>query len=115
MLGLQMASVWLGKRIRLDSPGSLTPMRPSIRRGSDELCNDTLRIHAWPLGGVVIWWRRRQRTLEDGPCALCLKWNVSVASWRSIAMPDEDTSPLPVVVSDHPENLTGQSREDVQR
>lgn len=65
--------VWLFERIRLNSPGTLTPMRPFIRRSGDEYCNDVLAIHLWPLGGVDIWWRRYQRTEADGPCGNCSK------------------------------------------
>ena len=62
---------WLGPRIRLNSPKSLTPMWPRIYRGGDEHCNDTLCLHLWPLGGIDVWWRWKQRTEADGACDRC--------------------------------------------
>jgi hypothetical protein len=62
---------WIGSRIRIASPKALTPMWPRVYRGGDEFCNDVLAFHLWPLGGVDIWWRRKQRTAEDGLCAKC--------------------------------------------
>lgn len=65
------AHLWIGSRIRLASPGALTPMRPRIYKGGDEYCNDTVNLHLWPLGGVDVWWRWRQRTAADGRCDKC--------------------------------------------
>lgn len=65
------SSIWLGPRVRVSSGKALTPMSPRIYRGSDEYCNDTICLHLWPLGGVAVWWRWRQRTEADGMCDQC--------------------------------------------
>ena len=63
--------VWLGNRVRIGSRKSLTSMWPHITRGADEYCNDAVHVHVWPLFGLDVWWRWRQRTAENGPCARC--------------------------------------------
>lgn len=63
--------LWIGPRIRYGSPASCTRMRPMFYKGGDESCNDTIALHAWPLGDLVVWWRWRQRTEADGRCDRC--------------------------------------------
>lgn len=69
--GLYGWHLWLGERVRIGSPKSLTPMWPHIYKSGDEWCNDVLAFHLWPLGGVDVWWRRHQRTAADGQCPQC--------------------------------------------
>jgi hypothetical protein len=63
--------VWLFGVIRVNSPGTLTPMLPRIYRGGDEYCNPTICLHLWPIGGVDVWWRGKRRGPQDGPCEEC--------------------------------------------
>lgn len=65
-------NLWVGSRLRLDSAGALTPMKPHVYRGWDEFCNPTVALHLWPLFGFVLWWSRRLRTYDDGRCAACI-------------------------------------------
>ena len=65
-------ALWIG-RVRFNSPGSRTPMWPFIRISHDENCNPVLTIHLWPLGGIDTWYRRHQRTDEDGICDECVQ------------------------------------------
>lgn len=65
--------LWIGPRVRINSTGALTPMRPHVRFDHDENCNPVTAVHAWPLGGVDVWWLGMRRTDEDGPCDECLR------------------------------------------
>lgn len=68
---MKYKSVWLGPRVRLRSGWALTPMWPHIYRSGDEFCNDVICLHLWPLFGVDVWWRWRQRSEADGLCEAC--------------------------------------------
>ena len=63
--------LWLGRRVRINSPKSLTPMVPHVRFDHDENCNPVTAVHAWPLGGVDVWWRGMPRT--EGICDECTR------------------------------------------
>lgn len=80
--------LWIGPRIRIESPGALTPMWPHVYRGGDEYCNDTVNLHLWPLFGVGLWWRGRQRTATDGLCDACLTERDELAE-QGIGVSDE--------------------------
>lgn len=63
--------VWLGSRVRLGTPGTMTPMLPRVYKSGDEYCNDVLALHLYPVCSIDIWWRWRQRTVDDGWCDKC--------------------------------------------
>ena len=71
--------LWIG-RVRFGSPGTMTPMWPHVYKSGDEYCNDVLAFHLYPLVSVDIWWRRKQRTAEDGLCEKC-KQEMRDAGW----------------------------------
>ena len=58
-------------RVRLNSPGSLTPMKPHIYYGSDEDCNRSHSLHLWPLFGIDVWWEPKFRPPGSGLCEKC--------------------------------------------
>lgn len=64
--------LWIGSRIRLASGKALTPMWPHVYKSADEHCNSVLAVHLWPIAGLDVWWRWRQRTGADGLCDACL-------------------------------------------
>ena len=69
--------VWLGPRVRIGTPGTMTPMWPHVYRGCDEYCNETLCFHLYPLIAIAIWWQWRQRTPDMGYCDECLRAGIS--------------------------------------
>lgn len=58
-------------RARLNSPGSLTPMRPHFYNGGDENCNRATSLHLWPLFGIDVWWEPNWRPDGSGICDKC--------------------------------------------
>jgi hypothetical protein len=58
-----------------------TRMRWHVDQGSDELCNRTVYVSAWPLGLFTVWWEARFRSSacegcraarrRDGLCEQC--------------------------------------------
>jgi hypothetical protein len=68
-------------RVQFLTRNAVTRMPPHAFHGSDENCNRTLALFAWPLGGVVVWYHPTQRTepcldcqreaIREGMCPLC--------------------------------------------
>lgn len=65
-------SIWLGPRIRVGTPKTMTPKWPHVYMGGDECCNSVLAFHLYPLVSIDIWWQWRQRPPELGMCGRCI-------------------------------------------
>lgn len=65
------SSLSFGKRLRINSPGALTPMRPHFYKGGDEDCNSSISLHLWPLFGIDFWYEHPWRPPGTGTCDVC--------------------------------------------